>query len=33
VANSAYQAWAGMKPISALPPERFNVDVINMSFD
>jgi hypothetical protein len=35
VANSAYHTWAGMSPspISALPPERFNFDVVNMSFD
>jgi len=35
VANTAYQTWAGMSPspISALPPERFNFDVVNMSFD
>ena len=33
VANSAYQAWAGMSraPISSLPPERFHFDVVNMS--
>lgn len=35
VANSAYHTWAGMSPspVSALPPERFNFDVVNMSFD
>jgi hypothetical protein len=33
VANSAYQAWAGMTrlPVSSLPPERFHFDVVNMS--
>jgi hypothetical protein len=33
VANSAYQAWAGMSrlPVSSLPPERFHFDVVNMS--
>ena len=33
VANSAYSTWAGMspRPISALPPERFCFDVVNMS--
>lgn len=33
VANSAYRTWAGMspRPISALPPERFCFDVVNMS--
>ncbi len=35
VANTAYQSWAGMSraPISALPPERFRFDVVNMSLD
>jgi hypothetical protein len=35
VANTAYQTWAGMSPnpISAFPPERFNVNVVNMSLD
>lgn len=35
VANTAYMTWAGLSPspISALPPERFNFDVVNMSFD
>jgi hypothetical protein len=35
VANSAYQTWAGMspEPVSALPPERFMFQVVNMSFD
>jgi hypothetical protein len=35
VATSAYQTWAQMSPspISALPPERFNFHVVNMSFD
>ena len=35
VANSAYSTWAGMtpSPISALPPERFNFNVVNMSLD
>jgi hypothetical protein len=33
VGNTAYQTWAGMtpNPISALPPERFTFDVVNMS--
>lgn len=33
VANTAYQTWAGMSPspISALPPERFRFDIVNMS--
>ncbi len=33
VANTAYTTWAGMspRPISALPPERFSFDVVNMS--
>ena len=33
VANSAYHTWAGMSPspVSALPPERFNFDIIDMS--
>jgi hypothetical protein len=35
VANSAYSTWAGMTPapISALPPERFSFNVVNMSLD
>ena len=35
VANGAYQAWAGMtpRPMSALPPERFVFQVVNMSLD
>jgi hypothetical protein len=33
VANTAYSTWAGLSPapISSLPPERFNFDVVNMS--
>jgi hypothetical protein len=33
VATSAYCTWAGLSPspISALPPERFNFDIVNMS--
>lgn len=31
VANSAYQAWAGMKEPVSLPPERFTFQVVNMS--
>lgn len=32
VANTAYQTWASLTPdpISSLPPERFNVDVVPM---
>jgi hypothetical protein len=35
VANSAYQAWANMSPspVSALPPERFRFDVVDMNLD
>ena len=35
VASTAYQTWAMMSPspISALPPERFNFHVVNMSLD
>src|SRR5580704_13153824 len=35
VANSAYSTWAQMtpNPISALPPERFTFNIVNMSFD
>ena len=35
VATTAYQTWAKLSPspISALPPERFNFHVVNMSFD
>src|SRR5215471_5542878 len=35
VANTAYTTWAGMTPapISALPPERFMVQVVDMNFD
>lgn len=33
VANTAYTTWAGLSPapVSFLPPERFNFDVVNMS--
>jgi hypothetical protein len=33
VATTAYSTWAQMSPspVSALPPERFNFDVVNMS--
>jgi hypothetical protein len=35
VANSAYHTWAAMTtaPISALPPERFHFQVVDMSLD
>lgn len=35
VATSAYDTWAGLSPapISAFPPERFVVQVVNMSLD
>jgi len=35
VANSAYQAWANMSPspVSALPPERFRFDVVDMNLE
>jgi len=35
VANTAYQTWSAMTPdpVSALPPERFTFDVVNMSLD
>lgn len=35
VANTAYQTWAHMipSPVSALPPERFQFQVVNMSLD
>jgi len=35
VATTAYSTWAGLSPapISALPPERFAVQIVNMSFD
>ncbi|MGH9558926.1 MAG: hypothetical protein ACRD30_06760 [Bryobacteraceae bacterium] len=35
VANTAYSTWAGLtpSPISSLPPERFEIHVINMSLD
>jgi len=35
VANTAYCTWAGLtpSPISALPPERFRFDVVNMSLE
>ena len=35
VASTAYQTWARMTPdpISALPPERFQFQVFNMSLD
>jgi hypothetical protein len=35
VATTAYSTWAAMSPspVGALPPERFNFDVVNMSFD
>jgi hypothetical protein len=33
VANTAYCTWAGLSPspVSALPPERFNFNIVNMS--
>jgi hypothetical protein len=33
VANTAYSTWAGLSPapVSALPPERFSFDIVNMS--
>jgi hypothetical protein len=33
VANTAYSTWAGLSPspICALPPERFNFDIVNTS--
>ena len=35
VANTAYQTWAQMSPgpVSALPPERFQFQVLNMSLE
>ncbi len=35
VGNTAYQTWAGLtpSPVSALPPERFMFEVVNMSVD
>lgn len=35
VANTAYKTWADMtpEPISSLPPERFNFQVVNMSVE
>jgi hypothetical protein len=35
VATSAYTTWARLSPapISSLPPERFNFDVVNMSVE
>ncbi len=35
VASSAYATWAAMNvaPISALPPERFTFQVVNMSLE
>jgi hypothetical protein len=35
VASSAYSTWASMSPapVSALPPERFTFQVVNMSLD
>jgi hypothetical protein len=35
VANTAYNTWAQMtpNPVSALPPERFTFNIVNMSFD
>ena len=35
VANTAYQTWSHMipSPISSLPPERFQFQVVNMSLD
>ncbi len=35
VANTAYQTWAHMipSPVSSLPPERFQFQVVNMSLD
>src|SRR6266852_1262350 len=35
VGNTAYQTWAGLSPspVSALPPERFMFEVVNMSLD
>ena len=35
VANTAYQTWAQMSPspVSALPPERFEFQVVNMSLE
>ena len=35
VASTAYDTWAAMspKPVSALPPERFTFQVVNMSID
>lgn len=35
VANTAYSTWAGLSkpPLSSLPPERFNFQVVNMSLE
>jgi hypothetical protein len=35
VATTAYRTWASMSasPVSALPPERFHFDVVNMSLE
>ena len=35
VAHTAYDTWSGLtpSPISALPPERFHFDVLNMSLE
>ncbi len=35
VANTAYSTWAGLtpSPISALPPERFMIQVVDMNLD
>jgi len=35
VAHSAYDTWAGMSPdrVSALPPERFSFEVVNMTIE
>jgi hypothetical protein len=35
VANTAYQTWKGLSrsPISALPPERFHFEIVNMSLE
>jgi hypothetical protein len=35
VGSTAYQTWAAMNlgPVSALPPERFTFQVVNMSLD
>jgi hypothetical protein len=35
IANTAYQTWAHMSPdpISALPPERFQFQVLDMNLE